>query len=425
MARRWLAFLLASIALAQDGGQGPEPTAPARRRPREIKKVDRSTASGSLTIRVPVDWTLEEIDGTPAEQTAFGLRVADNECSLNVFDHGFEVSPRAGPVWIELLRKAPAPQFWGEPLPHVFVPQLGVKDWGRITVFVRASGRTFELDLQGPAACLEQAGADLMAAAATLRTTAPEWPPITKDYRIVRVGEYRLAVHRSVSGPTQRFESSIRDAQKICDRLHGRMPKPAVGEPVPVVYLHSERAQQEAILPRLKEVTTPNSLCLSGLCIFAMTTDPNEPDTAGSLVYTIGEFNTLWRWGSMIPNWVRVGERIVVGNLHQTGKDLPYVTAERIGWREGLELRPLPELTWEAANTDWKNFYRQAFFYAALFHAGPESCRVAYRAFLDDVRKSCDPDGAVRRHLEPLGYDRLREDAERFMREDILLAEGS
>jgi hypothetical protein len=305
----------------------------------------------------------------------------------------------------------------------VFVADLGLKDWGRITVFVRSNGRTFELDLQGPKACLEQAGADLLAAAATLKTTAPEWPPITKDYRIVRVGDYRLAVHRSVSGSAERFESSIRDAQKICDRLHGRMPKPAPGESGPVVYLHSERAQQEAILPRLKEVTTPNSLCLSGLCIFAMSKDPNEEDTAGSLVYTIGEFNTFWRWGTTIPHWVRVGERIVVANLLQTGKDLPCVTAERLGWRDGLKLRPLPELTYEASTEDWKAFYRQAFFYGVFFHAGPEESRTAYRAFLDDVRKSCDPDGAMRRHLEPLGYDRLCADAERFMQESVVLAE--
>lgn len=140
-------------------------------------------------------------------------------------------------------------------------------------------------------------------------------------------------------------------------------------------------------------------------------------------MYTIGEFNTLWRWGSSLPNWVRVGERIVVGNIYQTGRDLPFVTAERLGWRDGLTLHPLPELTQEACDRDWTAFHRQAFFYVAFLRAGPSNYRAAYRAFLDDIRRSCDPPGAVKRHLGSLGYDRLRDDAARFMRTRMVLAE--
>jgi hypothetical protein len=378
-----------------------------------------------LTLRVPADWKLDEIQGTAAEQRSFGLTMVDQEegCALNVIDRATDVNPRGGPAWVASWRNDLAPQLWGEPVPHEFVPPVSAgRDWGRITAFVRANGRTFELDLQGTSACLEQAGADFLAAAATLKAKAPEWPPVTKDYRVTRVGDYRLAVHRSVSEATTPFAGAIRDAQRICDRLYGRMPPPAPGESAPVFYLHSDRAQQEAILPRLKEVTTVHSLCLSGLCIFGMSNDPGGEDPVELIPYTITEFNAFWRWGTTIPMWVRVGERITVANLLQTGADLPRVTAQRLGWREGLTIRPLPELTLEAFHKDWKGSHRQAFFYTVYFRAGPDSCQAAYRAFLDDVRKSCDPDGAARRHLEPLGYDRLCLDAAQFMQEHIALA---
>ncbi len=390
--------------------------------------MDLTDRDGSFTIRVPVDWLLEEVedDAIPEHQTAFRLQLPDGEGFFSVIDNGNVVNPRGGPAW-ELQFRDEEPgaeaQLWSEPVPHLLVsrriPTFG--DWRRISAFVHCRGRTYEFDLTGRAATVERASADLLAVAATLKTTAPEWPPITKDYRVVRVGDYRFAVHRSVTEPTERFEKSIRDAQKVCDRLYGRMPLPAPGEPIPVVYLHSERAQQEAILPRLKDTTTSNTVCYSGLCIFVVS---KEEDAAGDLVYLIGEFNTVWRWGATIPFWLRIGERIVVANIRETGADLPFVTAQRFAWREGLVLRPLPELTFEAAQKDWTSYCREAFFYGAFFHAGPKNCQAAYRAFLDDVRKSCDPVGAVKRHLEPLGYDRLREDAERFMRESIAVAEG-
>lgn len=230
-------------------------------------------------MRVPADWRLEQfVSASREDQTPFKLSIPGTAetCLLTVLDHCCQANPRGGPAWIERFeRKGGTWQLWGEPLPHLFAPEDGPwPGWGRVAVFVRASGRTFQVDLVAPTECLATAGADLLAAAATLTTTASEWPPIPKDYGLVRAGDYRLAVHPSVTDPPQPFATAISDAQKICDRLYGRLPSPAPGEQTPVVYLHSERAQQEAVLPSLKDLTTPHSLCLSGLCIFAMSNEP-------------------------------------------------------------------------------------------------------------------------------------------------------
>ena len=50
----------------------------------------------------------------------------------------------------------------------------------------------------------------------------------------------------------------------------------------------------------------------------------------------------------------------------------------------------------------------------AFFHAGPPEYRKAYKKFLDELSDCGDPAIAMRKHLEPLGYDKLREECDKY-----------
>lgn len=425
-----MSLLLVSTVWAEDKPAFPNYEAEAgRKKPRKVAKVVLRNGEGWFTMQIPKDWKVQEYEPQRADTSQFALELpGDNyDGFLNIVCHGIQSSPRAAPSWLRKYQRTEqyAPwQLGASPLPYSFVPKVHANEMvGDLAVYVRAKGLLFEVQIRAKTEQLILHGPDLFAAALTLDTSRPEWPPVTDEFRMIKAGTYRLAVHRDVKGPTIAYSKAIRAAQKIANRLHGRMPKPGPGEKAPLVYLHADRTLQDAIHPRIKEISGGHRLEWSGLCIFAVTQYEGEEDLPGSLSYTIGEFNVIYRWGVHVPNWLRVGERIMVANLYESGAKMPQITEQRGKWKDELELPPLPELTYEASQEDWENFYPNAFFYVLYFHAGPKPVRKAYRNYLDHIRDTCDPDAAAKKYLEPLGWDRLQADVAAFVRDQVTVAE--
>ena len=69
----------------------------------------------------------------------------------------------------------------------------------------------------------------------------------------------------------------------------------------------------------------------------------------------------------------------------------------------------------EGAGNDGQLFNRRSFIYVLFFHYGPSKYRKAYKGFLADLSKTCDPVAAQEKHFGSIGYDRIVLDLRNFL----------
>ena len=83
-----------------------------------------------------------------------------------------------------------------------------------------------------------------------------------------------------------------------------------------------------------------------------------------------------------------------------------------------MHIPPLPELA--AVEQPQEGHRRQGFYYVLFFHYGPSRYRAAYKKFLGALAEVGDPNEAMRRHLEPLGYGEIQSECIRFRDDKIV-----
>jgi hypothetical protein len=113
-------------------------------------------------------------------------------------------------------------------------------------------------------------------------------------------------------------------------------------------------------------------------------------------------------YGVQNPYWMHVGERLLAKIADETGKDLPYVTtafAASVGLLDGT----FADL---AADRNIRRDRRDdhCIAYVALLRSGPSIYKKAYKAFLAELRQTCNSPAAVARHLLVLDQPRMLED---------------
>jgi hypothetical protein len=289
-----------------------------------------------------------------------------------------------------------------------------------IQAFPLHRGRTMAVTLAVAIPMFDSVYETILKAALTAATDLPPWPEVPADYATSTKRGLTYAVHPSVTGSIRHFQDVSQATQKNFEKFHGKLPRIARDSPPPVIFIHSSSDQAAAISPDLKGDTRPFLSETTTMRFFA--TPIQEDDAKGShdLASAFGQFLIQRRYGTTIPRWVMVGEINVAGVEHDTGKRLPWIAPGHVAWASGIELPRLDK--YQPGNEE--TVPQVCFFYVAFFHAGGSKYKKAYRAFLDDIATHYDADAAAKRHLEPLGYDKIQAAANKFMHTGFKVAKG-
>jgi len=409
----------------------PKPLGPAAARVagQTIEWVDAHDRAKFFSFKLPADWNHKERRAVRNDFTLdLYLPGLKDLCALSVTDYVWETCPRGGPEWTRRSRQDDknlrGSEIRSDPLPHILCRYTWhKKEWTRLIAYRRSRGHTLELLLDLPSDQVAIAYRDFLTVAQSLSTSKQEWPEIPKSYKILKAGPFRVAIHPGVKQSTKHILRTIKLTQKICDRMHGRLPAPGKGESVPVIYIHAHRPDAYGLLPRLAGGSGLSDICESGMAMFVFAYPPENKTGNEFLSADIGKFNAYWRWGGEVPQWVHVGEARVVRAEFDGKQKLPRMSTGYFEWGDGVSLGSLGDLMRKDADKNWSEFTVQSMFYVAFFHAGPSKYRKAYRNFLAEASATADPRGAFEAHLRVLDLDELEEAANKFRSRKIVVVD--
>ena len=440
---RWIALvllLLAPAGVAQDDGgseieiggkpdpkDAPDPAdkpldrepIPARADGAKIEWTAVRSRNEQFTLHVPSDWRLRETPGkgdvVAFEVMAPGARVP---ATLDVQSVPGQVPPLS--LVLDGLADArkhdERARVVPQPRPYALLETYGDDPKRTAYVPVRVRGNGFILRLQAIRGDYECFARDYFEIVGRLETSLPDWPVIPDSYETRAKGAFVFAVD-----PTA--HDSLKDLQKIAARteksftkLHGKPPRDTV---TPVLYLHRTHSQGLALMPGLKDATGISHSDYSGqrafFCEFKADANKDRADVARE----VAELCYLRRYGLIEPVWIRVGERELAAMREYGNLKPPKV---HVGYRDWVGKASIPSLR-DLQRTPSGEFSQegvyQSVYYVLLFHCGPSRYRSAYRKFLEACVETGDVDGAFDKHFEPLGFDKLQEECDRFRKSKL------
>ena len=399
---------------------------PARVKGQKIGTKKVTDESGIFTLHVPSDW---ELDDRGAKK---------NEARFNVYLPGAKENAQ---IWMRIEQRVWDPRgmpeayyanlrdngdIMGVEIRSNVTPHLLYRD-GRsdpvaniAMAFAQPSGHTVQVQLSGTSQPYELGYAEFLQVVKTIEVSLAPWPTVPAKYKQTKKGGYVFAVHPSVMDSTRYVSSIMKTRAKAFTRVHGKLPRPARGAPLPHVFVHLGNAQAKAIDPDLNEASNSSHTDNSGLRLFTTPVQKGNREGAQNVSVGVAEFYVIRRYGPQVPLWVRWGEGRVAMVEFLTGKKLPYVHTAISEWQTSLSLPGLDELERPPESDHTQMYSRMAFYYVAFFHAGPKKYRKVYKAYLDDIGKNLDRRAAAKKHFEPVGYRTLREEATKFMSSKIV-----
>jgi len=280
-----------------------------------------------------------------------------------------------------------------------------------IQAFKQHRGRTIHIALSIDPTAFDTVYETFLKAAATAEVDLPPFPSAPENYKTSTKRGITYAVHPSVKGSLKHFQSVTQAAQKSFEKFHGKLPKIPRDAHAPITFIHSNQEQAGRIAPGLEKEIRPFVNEVTTLRFFATPVRADDNQGSHNLATAFGQFMLGRKYGSAVPRWALVGELNVAGVEYEIGKRLPWIPAGVAQWANGIQLPRLD--TYNPGNED--SVPRVCFYYVAFFHAGGSKYKKAYRAYLTDLATHYDPAAAAKRHLEPLGYDRIQSAATKFM----------
>jgi len=439
----WTLILIAPFAYAQDDDDDdddessieiesdePEDEPEAKKPTKKPTTTRRKKPSGKgewvllqdsrkfLSLQVPDTWSLEEGKSTERLST-FNLELPtgeDKRGTLSMEVTRFPEDIRGYPGLIR--RQAEANEsvtdvrIRTKHLPHTIYDRETSNDtFTVIQAYHLHQGRTIILTLMVAHEQLEAVYERFLKGALTVQVDLPPWPGIPSNYKTSTKRGLRYATHPSVKGSIKHFQSVTQATQKNFEKFHGKLPKPAKGCPAPIIFIHNSHADATTLAPGIRD--NPRLFVNESTTMRFFATPVAKGDVEGShkLATAFGHFLTQRKYGAAVPRWVLIGEINAAGVEHDTGKKLPWITPGHRAWSDGIDLPSLDGYKPDGGDT----VARVTFFYVGFFRAGGAKYKKAYRAYLTDIATRYDSEAAAKRHLEPLGYARIRAAATKFM----------
>jgi len=425
---RWIVFLLvfSAAAFAQEeeddeieidtnppaeeedeaGESTPDrPKKPAATKGKKKGWLRFADKSGKYAIELPEAWNPEPFD---SGRGLLGLRwrLAESAmgASLQLVEARTVRDPRSAPrYWRESFSKTYKdatidPRY--RPLPHLH--WQGEERAGAV-VFLQIKGNGFYVQFECAVKEYAQMEADVMAAAATVTADVAMWPAIPEGYVAEQKGSFLVARHPSVKSSPAFVKKLLKAAEKQFKKKHGTLPP--TDRPI-VVLVHRTQKQAGAILKEAGEATGISYADFLHRRIFTLPLAKGDTESAIGLVGTTHLILALAKYGDTEPQWFRAGERELARATFATGKPLPFMYAGFANWTADVKIGKLDALL-DLPKEQYEQVAKQSFFYVCMFHAG--KYKKAYKRFLKDYAENHDPDAAFKRHLLPIGYEKLRE----------------
>jgi hypothetical protein len=427
MATRWLGIwlvALSGLSWAQDdekdgdsgidvGEAKAQETSFPKRKPGEKRaKVVVESKDKVYRLRLPDDWVVVEVAPDDKDtRLAFDLTLPGSKMSsrLELVRQEDSWDPRGIP-FLSTGEEGDRIDRHVSPVPHIVIRD---EDTARVHAFLRRRGNPLELRLRcGVTDFDEGAHKDLVDAAASLTAELAAWPPLPAGYKMQRSGRYLFAVHPTVTNPGA-VKRILLAQERWFVKRHGRLPKAAYGWPV-VVFVHHKMEQAAGLYWEAVGKTNRSLFDPRTYRLFTLPVRAKDDVHAGTLAITAQALCYMLKYGHHLPAWTTAGERIVAHLEVVTRKPLPYFDVDSRDWLGGVTIKRLDELDEKLRTSQWREYEKQAFWYVALFHAGPRQYRKAYKSFLEELARTHDPVAAQKHHIDPLDVEALKEAAQRF-----------
>ena len=406
MARWRFLLLAATIAVA------------AQAKEEEGKKpVRHKDPTGKYSIALPPDWTAEARNIKDAV-LAFEIACETPRVRATIQVHANNTlgDPRSRPRFerkgrVE-QRQAMTSDVGQEPLPHLILHYMRSEDEAvQICAYRRIKGNGFTIFIDTLKRDYEGAAKEILEVARSLHADVEPWPPIPPQYEAKKKGRFLYLKHPLVKEKIKDIQKAVGKAEKSFAKFHGKLP-PA--ERLRQILVHPDREHARPILARVAEGQSDFFLDVAGERLFIVPLNRDPKNNAGYLARDTHRLMFIQMYGSLQPRWIEVGEGIVARAELLTGKRLPNII-------EGLfralpnTLHPLRTVR-KLGEKGGEEFAKHSFGYVCFFRAGPSKYRKAYKAFLQDFRKSGDPEAAEEKHIGVFDEDELKEKATQFIR---------
>jgi hypothetical protein len=302
-----------------------------------------------------------------------------------------------------------------EPVPHVISDREKdplYKERVTILTYRRFRCRGIHVYLQCHRDLYKRIRDQFFAGVQSITCSLPRWPELPKGYsRVEKDGIVYCAGPGVAAAAVKRVRKCAGPVQKDFVRFHGAISRPA-DEPAMII-IHKNVSEHAALDERAsKEQVLGAYLHMEARRVMVAAYARPKSEEEGLLVRELVYLFFIQRYGNTQPEWAGVGEAHVAGMRLLTGKKLPFVTKR---YKDNLQpvSRRLVELG-PLAKADWAKYVDHARVYVMFFHAGPSAYRRAYKAMLEDLRKTGDFEGAPRRHLFTLDQNKLFKDVQQF-----------
>jgi hypothetical protein len=372
-----------------------------------------------VSVELPKAWRVARPE-FPGSIMALQLKSddVDGYFALFVFQSPAMRNER-GQAWAERIPqqrqfKADAP---GEvrfgPLTHLL---MDVKENGEVMTHVwmfRILGRTgITLHFTCRATSWPSIKDAAFRAAATMTSTLDENPPRPDGYKPLLRDGYEYLLHPSLKDKDiDVLHAAVLEQEKRYGVLHGAVPKPE-GNPI-VVVVTPDKATAAALSPDGSSKFGFAASWREGR-VFAVPLKKDDALGRAELADRLALVFHVQCCGDGLPLWLSDGERRVAAAEAFTRKPLPSVATDYVA-EFATSLVTLDQL----ATKPPKDAVAQSASYVALFRAGPQAYRDAFKSFLLDLAATGDWETSQRTHILSLDQEKLRSAAQTFVAKEL------
>jgi hypothetical protein len=428
MVRRLCVLLLgAGLALSQEGrddegitiDEVPAASPGQRTTPFPAREPGKNVATVAIkskvyTLTLPEDWVLAEEENPEAELVWEVLLPGSTKRATLELLREDVGDPRSSPYyqaeWTLEDQPEARTEVKLEPCPRLVVSR-SVNGSDRIEAYFYRSIRnnSYCFHLSCAAADFPQAEPDMLAAVGTFSAEVERWPPIPKGYGLSTHGAWLVACAPDVKAPTDPVLKTLKEQEQRFRRDHGALP--TTDTPIVVLVLASKGAFW-AVGPDSEGDETDVAGEPWKRRILVVPFAKDDVKRQGWLAFEAQQVLWTAKYGDIRPGWIYAGEAFAARAEIRAGKPLPDLAQEFTTWASGRTFHRVEELE-KLGDTDADAYFKECFFYVAALREG--RYKKDYRAFLDDLSRTCDALGAYARHLAPIDQDDLRSSTQQFI----------
>jgi hypothetical protein len=337
-------------------------TGPITARAKDAKIEWRALADKKkhYQLSVPTDWRIEEAAaGKDSVDFRAVIPGATDSCTLMVRERLGAPPPATLAQSIATQTRDQQPDTRVEQMFETY-PMVRVTNGDVTTLwaFLRINGRSFEVGMVSTPSDRTAVRADFLAVVPRITCKRASLPSIPENYKVVKKGRFRVAVHPAVKTKLKPIYSALADQDKRFSKFHGKMPKAA---PSPVLFVHVSHSAGVSVYSRLSELTIPVSGDWTGQRLFSLQLPAKNRQQLSAFASGFARFAFVEHYGVTGPEWARVGESNLASLQALGGHKLPTLPPGLAPWSDTTVIQRLDKLTSDYKDRNGEEFRRESF----------------------------------------------------------------